>query len=66
MAKYIVRELQNANNCRPGEKIEASSLPNAKRQATRMQVFKGTVLKLECENGAVASIKENGTWRDAR
>jgi hypothetical protein len=66
MARYIVRELQNAKSCREGEKIEASSLVDAKRKATSKQVFKGTVLKIECENGTVAAIKENGTWRDAR
>jgi len=66
MARYIVRELQNAKSCRKGEVVEASSLSTAKRMATVKQVFQGTVLKIEHENGEVASIKENGKWRDVR
>ena len=62
--KYIVKEVQNRNSEREGSEIEAKDLSAAKRTASRMQVFEGTVLRIEAENGAVLSTKESGTWRD--
>ena len=61
--KYIVRELQNINSHREGKLIEAEALSDAKRQASRGQFFKGTVLVLEYE-GRVVSVKQNDVWSD--
>ena len=62
---YIVTELQNAQSHRKGETVEAPNLTAAKRKASVMQMFKGTVMEIATENGAVLSRKENGLWIDA-
>ena len=64
MTAYIITELQNAQSHRKGEAIEAPSLSAAKRRATGMQMFKGTVLEIAAENGSVLSRKEDGRWID--
>jgi len=62
--EYTVTEKQTANSWREGEKIKAVSLSEAKRKASRMQVFQGTVLEISDAAGPIA-IKENGVWRNA-
>ncbi len=62
MTTYIITELQNAQSSRKGETIEAGGLPAAKRKATSMQMFKGTVLEVADESGRRLAVKENGTW----
>ncbi len=62
MNTYIIRELQNSNSLRAGEKIQADSLSAAKRKATGMQMFQGTVMVIEAENGNVLARKERGFW----
>ena len=64
MTTYIITELQNANSYRKGETVEAKDLTAAKRKASRMQRYQGTAMKIEYENGSVASIKEDDKWRD--
>ena len=64
MTAYIITELQNAQSNRKGEAIEAANLTAAKRKASGMQMFKGTVLEISAQNGAVLSRKENGRWID--
>ena len=64
MTAYIITELQNAQSHRKGEAIEAPSLSAAKRRATALQMFKGTMLEIAAENGAVLSRKEGGRWID--
>ena len=64
MTVYIITELQNANSCRKGETVEAQDLSAAKRRASRMQVFQGTVMEIAYANGSVVSVKEDGKWQD--
>ena len=64
MTAYIVTEKQNAQSSRKGQTIEAANLTAAKRKASGLQVFKGTVLEIAAENGAVLSRKEEGRWTD--
>ena len=64
MTTYIITELQNANSSRKGEAIEAADLSAAKRKASGMQMFKGTVLEITAENGARLAIKRDGKWEN--
>jgi hypothetical protein len=69
--KFYVAELQNKGSFRRAEEIEAASLASAKRKASRMQSFYGTVLKIGDvidDRGFIAnplSCKIDGTWHDA-
>lgn len=65
MTTYIITELQNAQSSRKGETIEAESLTVAKRKASRLQMFHGTVMEITAESGAVISRKKGGKWVDA-
>ena len=65
MTAYIITELQNAQSRREGEAIEAANLTAAKRKAAGMQMFKGTIMEVAAENGAVLSRKQDGRWIDA-
>jgi len=64
--EYSVRELQNAQSHTDGyDTIEAASLTEAKRKASRMQAFQGTVLELSSnETGVILSRKTDGRWID--
>lgn len=64
MTTYIITELQNANSHRKGEAVEAKDLTAAKRKASSMQMFQGTVMEIAYENGAIVSVKEDGKWQD--
>ena len=64
MTIYIVTELQNAQSSRKGEAVEAANLTAAKRKASSLQMFKGTVMEIAAENGPVLSRKEGGRWID--
>lgn len=64
MPTYIVTELQNAQSLRKGTRIEAANLTAAKCKASRMRVFKGTVLEITLENRTLVALKENGAWRN--
>ena len=64
MTAYIVTEKQNAQSSRKGQTIEAANLTAAKRKACGLQMFKGTVLEIAAENGAVLSRKQGGRWID--
>lgn len=65
MTTYIITELQNAQSHRKGESIEAENLTAAKRKASRLQMFQGTVMEIAAESGAVISRKQDGKWVDA-
>jgi hypothetical protein len=60
---YIVSEVQNAQSTRKGEKFDGS-LRAAKAKATRDQLFQGTVLKIETEDGRLVAVKDKGKWAD--
>ena len=64
MTTYIITELQNANSYRKGETVEVKNLTAAKRKASRLQMFQGTVMEIAYQDGAVVSVKENGKWQD--
>ena len=64
MTTYIITELQNAQSSRKGETIEAADLTAAKRNASSLQMFRGTVMEIAAENGAVLSRKEGRRWID--
>ena len=64
MSTYKITELQNANSTRQGEMVEAKSLADAKRKASRMQTFQGTVLEVSDADGLILSTKQNGAWND--
>lgn len=65
MTTYIITELQNAQSSRKGETVEAESLTVAKRKASKLQMFQGTVMEIAAENGALISRKQDGKWIDA-
>ena len=65
MTAYIITELQNAQSSRKGEAVEAANLTAAKRKAAALQMFKGTIMEIAAENGAVLSRKQDGRWIDA-
>jgi len=62
MAAYIITELQNAQSHRKGQAVEAETLAAAKRKASQLQMFQGTVMEIASENGAVISRKQDGKW----
>ncbi len=62
MSTFIITEKQNVNDLRQGDAIDCQNLMEAKRKASRMQCFQGTVLTIEDENGALLAAKRNGKW----
>ena len=69
MPKFKIYELQNLNSVRQGETIEVKDLTQAKRYASKNQVFHGTVLKICNEYDITLSVKDTGfanrnTWAD--
>lgn len=62
--KYLVTEKQDLNSYREGKLIEASSVTEAKRKASRMQVFYGTILTI-CDDEGLICYKKDKVWRDA-
>ncbi|EMO4164843.1 TPA: hypothetical protein SMQ11_003808 [Proteus mirabilis] len=63
---YIIKETQNVNSDRKGIKFESETLTQAKRFASRNQIFQGTTLKIEYENGSLVCFKESGNnWINA-
>lgn len=61
---YVVKELNDINSEREGVRVEASSLSQAKRLASRDQFFIGTVLRIEDENGNRLAYKQGQRWED--
>ncbi len=63
MSIYTVIEKQNSASQREGVTIEAKNLTQAKRKATKMQAFHGTVMAIEDANGNTVAAKErDGSW----
>ena len=65
MTTYLVTELQNAQSSRKGETVEAANLTSAKRKASSLQVYQGTVMEIAAENGSILSRKQDGKWIDS-
>lgn len=64
MTRYYIHETTHFNALRKGEPIEANSLTDAKRKASRAQMFQSTVLQISSEWGQPLCVKEDGRWRD--
>ena len=62
---YYMMEKQNANSYREPTPLAAKTLDSAKREATRLQAFEGTVLEIGCDpkNWQALCRKENGKWQ---
>jgi hypothetical protein len=60
---FIIHELQNLESVRKGIYF-FGTLTQAKRAATKSQVFCGTVLKITDDNGRTISTKTNKKWVD--
>ena len=65
MTTYIIAELQNAQSSRKGETVQSANLTAAKRKASSLQMFQGTVMEIAAENGSVLSRKQDGKWIDS-
>lgn len=66
MAKFIITEKQDIQSTRAGETVEANNLSAAKRKASSLQTFQGTVMTIESENGILLCWKDKaGKWNDA-
>lgn len=61
MKTYNITETNGINDTREGADIQASSLANAKTQASRSQFFKGTVLTIR-QGADIVAQKVNGKW----
>lgn len=63
MKKFLFTEKQNINSSRANVTIEAKDLKQAKRKASSMQYFCGTILTIESENGELLATKTSAGWR---
>lgn len=61
---YTVEEKQNFQSHREGYQMEADTLQQAKRLASRNQLFRDTVLVIKGTNGKEVTYKEKGRWID--
>lgn len=62
MSNYYISETQNINSIREGELVKAKTLVEAKRLASKMQCFCGTVMKIESNNNLVAYKEDGKKW----
>jgi len=65
MTSYLIAELENPQSMRAPQRAEAKNLSDAKRKATRMQMFQGTVMEICNQHGAVLAVKQDGVWTNA-
>jgi len=63
MNLYCITEKQSVNSFREGYHLECSSLLQAKKEATKRQVFRDTVITIE-HLGQVLSVKTGKKWED--
>lgn len=63
MNLYCITEKQNINSVRGGYHLECASLLQAKKEATKRQVFNDTVLTIE-HLGQLLSVKTGKKWFD--
>jgi len=55
-------EKQNTNSQREGVTFEAKNLTAAKRKASSLQAFDGTIIELELNGDTVAVKEKDGKW----
>jgi len=61
---YLIYEKQHVNSyCEPSYEKEFESLDEAKRFAVETQLFQGTALVIEYENGFEICYREGGKWK---
>ncbi len=61
---YVIKETNSVNADRTATTTVNGSLSSAKRVASRSQVFKGTVMKIEDTMGRLVSYKKENKWTD--
>ena len=62
---YIISELNHPNSISDGEEYKTKSLSNAKRFATKSQVFYGTFMCIDDARGNRISTRGlDGKWED--
>lgn len=63
---YNIKESTHVNSRVEGDKIEATSLTQAKRHASRNKIFQGTTLRIDNSEGVCLAYKEPGCkWVDS-
>lgn len=61
MQTFKIYELENFNSYRKPI-IYSGTLRGAKSKATKEQLFKNTILKIENENGEIVAVKDCEGW----
>lgn len=64
MGAYVIKEVNSVTSDRDPLLVVNGSLASAKRCASRSQVFKYTVLKIENLRGFLLAYKKDGHWFD--
>ena len=65
MIAYIIKEVSDVNSDSKVACTVNGDLSSAKRCASRQQVFKGTVMKIENIRGVLIAYKKGGKWFSA-
>ena len=62
MTTYTMTEKENFNSERESVEFTANTLTSAKRKASSLQCFFGTVIELEINGETVAVKEKSGQW----
>ena len=61
---YVIKEVNSVSSDRTPLTTVNGCLSQAKATATKQQMFKGTVMKIETIRGEMVSYKKDGVWHD--
>ena len=61
---YVIKEVNSVSSDRTPLTTVNGCLSQAKATATKRQMFKGTVIKVETTRGELVSYKKDGVWHD--
>ena len=61
---YVIKETSSVSADRKPMTTVNGCLSQAKATATKRQMFKGTVMKIETTRGELVSYKKDGVWYD--
>ena len=61
---YVIKEVNNISADRKPLTTVNGCLSQAKATATKQQMYKGTVMKIETTRGELVSYKKDGVWHD--
>lgn len=61
---YIIKEVNSVSADRKPMTTVNGCLSQTKATATKQQMFKGTVMKIETIRGELVSYKKDGVWHD--